>query len=324
MKASQRKYRLGLSRYTWRMVCQNDPTMELRQLRQAVMLAETLNFTRAAERLHMAQPPLSASIRKLEDELGVSLFDRLPSGVRVTPIGELVLRDARLALFHADQLRRTAKDGASGQQGSLRLGFTGSAAFELVPTLLQAFRLEYPQVVIEVFESTTVELLRRVESQATDVALVAYPVIDSTHVSVELLRYERLVVAVRSDSPLASKKSITLEDIAQEPLIIHSRTRAPHMHSVILLAFQQAGLQPNVVQEAVQVNAMLGLVEGGLGIAFVSSTVEGRVSKNITLLPLTEKSLHMNLGMGMAALNDAITPVARNFMNLARRLYPKT
>ena len=104
------------------MVCQNDPTMELRQLRQAVMLAETLNFTRAAERLHMAQPPLSASIRKLEDELGVSLFDRLPSGVRVTPIGELVLRDARLALFHADQLRRTAKDGASGQQGSLRLG----------------------------------------------------------------------------------------------------------------------------------------------------------------------------------------------------------
>ena len=69
---------------------------------------------------------------------------------------------------------------------------------------------------------------------------------------------------------------------------------------------------------------MLGLVEGGMGIAFVSSTVEGRVSKNITLLPLTEKSLHMNLGMGMAALNDAITPVARNFMNLARRLYPKT
>lgn len=285
------------------------------------MLAETLNFTRAAERLHMAQPPLSASIRKLEEELGVVLFDRLPGGLRLTSVGEMVLRDARLALFHADQVRRTAKEGAAGTTGLVRLGFTGSATYELVPMLMRAFRETYPRVQVEIFESNTSELLRRIESQALDVALVVHPVLEVTTVEVELLRRERLMVAVRADSHLVGRGELTLADLAQEPLIIHSRTQAPHMHSVILHAFQQAGVQPHVVQQAVQVSSMLGLVEGGMGIAFVSSVLSGHISAHVRLLPLAGPGSQMNLGMGIATLPGALTPTARNFVALAHRQF---
>ena len=284
------------------------------------MLAETLNFTRAAERLHMAQPPLSASIRKLEEELGVLLFDRLPGGLRLTSVGEAVLRDARLALFHADQVRRTSKEGAAGTAGALRLGFTGSAAYEAVPRLLQAFRTEYPKVDIEIYESTTTELLRRIESQALDVALVAYPVLEDTSAQVVLLRHERLMAAVRIDSPLAQRSEVTLAELAQAPFIIHSRSQAPHMHFIVLHAFQHAGIQPRVVQQAVQVSSMLGLVEGGMGVALVSAMVAGHVSDHVKLLPLTGPGSDLDLGMGIATLPDAQTPTARNFVRLAHRV----
>lgn len=284
------------------------------------MLAETLNFTRAAERLHMAQPPLSASIRKLEEELGVILFDRLPSGVRLTSVGEAVLRDARLALFHADQVRRTAREGAAGTTGLLRLGFTGSAAYELVPRLLRAYRAEYPKVAIEIHESSTSELLRRIESQSVDVALVAYPVLEGTTADVALLRHERLAVAVHADSPLAQRSEISLADLAGEPFIIHSPTLAPHMHSIVLNAFQQAGVQPRVVQQAVQVTSMLGLVQGGMGVALVSAGVAGHVSKQVKLIELVGPGARLDLGMGIATLPGAETPTTRNFVALAHRV----
>jgi len=284
------------------------------------MLAETLNFTKAAERLHMAQPPLSASIRKLEEELGVVLFDRLSTGVRLTPVGEAVLRDARLALFHADQARRTAKEGAAGTAGRVRLGFTGSASYDMVPRLLQACRAEYPGVAIEIHESTTSDLLRRVESQSLDAAIVAHPVLEGTTAQVAPLRNERVVAAVRADSPLAARAELTFAELAGEPLIIHSRTQAPHMNSLILLAFQQAGVQPRVVQEAVQVSSMLGLVEGGMGIAFVSAAMSGHVSAQVKLLPLAGPGSQVSVGLGLATLPGALTPAARNFVALAQRL----
>lgn len=294
--------------------------MELRQLRQIVMLAETLNFTRAAERLHMAQPPLSASIRKLEEELGVTLFDRLPGGLRLTSIGTLVLQDARLALFHADQVRRTAKEGATGTTGLVRLGFTGSTTYEAVPKVLQAFRTEFPGVAIDILESTTSELLRRIESQSLDVALVAYPVLEGTTAEVALLKPGKMVVAVRVDSPLAERESISLADLDNQPFIIHSRTQAPHMHSIVLHAFQQVGVQPRVVQQAVQVSSMLGLVEGGMGIALVSASVAGHVSRQVKLLPLVGPGSEFSVGMGIATLPGAVTPATRNFVALAHRV----
>jgi len=284
------------------------------------MLAETLNFTRAAERLHMAQPPLSASIRKLEEELGVLLFDRLPQGVRLTAVGEAVLQHARLALFHAEQVRSTAREGAAGAAGVVRLGINGSSSYELVPRLMQAFRAEYPKAVVDVHESTSGELLRRVETRALDLAIVAHPVPHGTTAEVALLRHERLMLAVRADAPLAERTEVTLAELATEPLIIHSRTHAPHMHEIVVRAFRQAGVQPRIVQEAVQVGSMLGLVEGGMGVAFVSGSLAGHISARVKLLALTGPGAQMQVGTALAFLPAALTPTARNFVALARRL----
>nr|HMN81934.1 LysR family substrate-binding domain-containing protein [Burkholderiaceae bacterium] len=208
----------------------------------------------------------------------------------------------------------------AGPAGALRLGFTGSAAYEAVPRLLQAFRTEYPKVDIEIYESTTTELLRRIESQALDVALVAYPVLEDTSAQILLLRHERLMAAVRIDSQLAQRSEVTLAELAQVPFIIHSRSQAPHMHFIVLHAFQQAGIQPRVVQQAVQVSSMLGLVEGGMGVALVSAMVAGHVSDHVKLLPLAGPGSDLDLGMGIATLPDAQTPTARNFVRLAQRV----
>src|SRR5271157_2792003 len=107
--------------------------MELRQLNQFSVLAETLNFHRAAERLHIAQPPLSVSIRKLEEEFGVKLFDRKTSGVKLTEAGRAALGDARRALFHAAEAARIARATALGTSGRLRIGFVGTAKYRLLP-----------------------------------------------------------------------------------------------------------------------------------------------------------------------------------------------
>ena len=292
--------------------------MELRQLRQVIVLAETLNFRRAAERLHMAQPPLSTSVKKLEEELGVQLFQRLPSGVKITPAGEVVLRHARRAVFFAEQTRRAGREGESGEQGTLRLGFVGSASYSLMPRVIRAFRRQYPRVDIVIDESTTIELLRGVESHSLDVALVRFPVVEPTAAELTLLRAERLLAAVSSDSVLASLSSASLAELAQEPLIIYARHRVPAMYAFVMQAFAEARVQPRVAQEAVQVQHMLGLVESGLGFAFVPEACSRYAGDGVRLLAIEPEPTAFQVGLALASLPEALTPTARNFIAVAR------
>jgi len=292
--------------------------MELRQLRQVIVLAETLNFRRAAERLHMAQPPLSTSIKKLEEELGVQLFERLPSGLKLTPAGDVVLRHARRTVFFAEQTRRAGREGESGEQGTLRLGFVGSATYSLMPRIIRAFRSKYPRVDIVIDESTTVELLRGVEAHALDVALVRFPVVEPTAAELALLRPERLMAAVSLDSPLAERNAVSISDLAQEPLIIYARERVPSMYAFIMQAFAEAKVQPTVAQEAVQVQHLLGLVESGLGVAFVPESCSRYAGDGVRLLTMVPEPTAFQVGLALASLPDAMTPTARNFIAVAR------
>ena len=291
--------------------------MELRQLRQVIVLAETLNFRRAAERLHMAQPPLSTSIKKLEEELGVLLFERLPSGLKLTPAGEVVLRHARRTVFFAEQTRRAGREGESGEQGTLRLGFVGSASYSLMPRIIRAFRRQYPRVDIVIDESTTIELLRGVEAHSLDVALVRFPVVEPTSAELTLLRPERLMAAVSADSPFAARSTVAIAELAQEPLIIYARDRVPAMYAFIMQAFAEARAQPKVAQEAVQVQHILGLVESGLGVAFVPETCSRYAGDGVRLLVIDPEPTAFQVGLALASLADALTPTARNFIAVA-------
>ena len=133
--------------------------MNLRQLRQFVTLAETGNFHRTAELLHMAQPPLSVSVRKLEEELGSRLFERHSTGVRLTAEGQAMLPEAHLALFHAERCRQAVADAREGLGGLLRLGIIGSATYALLPELIPSVRARYPQIELELSEATSTEIL---------------------------------------------------------------------------------------------------------------------------------------------------------------------
>ncbi|RYZ12999.1 MAG: LysR family transcriptional regulator [Comamonadaceae bacterium] len=292
--------------------------MELRQLRQIVALSETLNFHRAAERLHMAQPPLSTSIKKLEDELGVLLFDRLPGGLRVTPAGQAVLENARRALFFADEIRRAAREGSDGEQGLLRLGFVGSATYALMPKIIRSFRSLYPKVDLVIEESTTTDLLRRIEDHSLDLALVRCPVLTPTAAQLTVLQMDHLVLAVSTDSPLAQRDEIGMDELAGVPFIAYSRSLVPTMHVLTMQVFQDAGVPPRIAQEAVQVQTILGLVESGLGVAMVPAVVGRYASAGVRLVRLAGVSERFSLGIAMAALDDALTPAARNFIAVTR------
>jgi len=293
--------------------------MELRQLKQLLVLSETLNFHRAAERLHMAQPPLSTAIRKLEDELGVQLFERLTAGLKPTPAGSVVLRHARTTLFYADEIRRAAREGAAGEQGELRVGFVGSSTYALMPRILPPFRRAYPRVDLIIEESTTAELLRRLDDHSLDVALVRFPVLESSAARIELLQGDHLVLAVPPDSPYAGRAEVALEELAHEPFIGYSRTHVPAMHALVLYAFQTAGVQPRIAQEAIQVQTILSLVESGLGVALVPA-VARRNAGAVALVNVKGLADIIKVGIALAVHPDTASPTAANFMTMALRL----
>lgn len=294
--------------------------MDLRQMKQALVLSETLNFHRAAERLHMSQPPLSTAIRKLEEELGVVLFDRQPSGLSLTPVGEVVLRQMRTTLYLADEIRRAAREGEQGEQGTLRIGFVGSSSYSVMPPLIRAFRLKYPRVELIIEESTTAELLRAVEDHTLDAALVRYPVLAQTTAHIAFLRPDPMILAVSADSDLADRTSIDLSELGETPFIVYSEARVPGMHAMLMSAFHQAGIRPPIAQQAVQVQTLLALVESGLGVALVPATAAGYVGSGTRLIPLTGLPEKLNFGLALATLNDTHVATTRNFVQLVQAL----
>jgi DNA-binding transcriptional LysR family regulator len=267
----------------------------------------------------MTQPPLSTSIKKLEDELGVLLFERLSTGLRLTQAGDAVLRNARSALFFAEEMRRAARENESGERGQVRVGFVGTAAYNLLPRIIRSFREQYPLVDLVLEEGTGSDLLQRLEEHELDVALVRYPIVQPGAVQITPLMAEHLVLAVRYDSPLAAHDGLAIADLADQPLIISSRSRSPSMHALMLRAFEEGGIQPRVVQQAAQLSTVLGLVESGLGVAMIPHSAAKYVGPDIRVVPLTGLSQNLLSGIAMATLPDLITTTARNFREHALR-----
>ena len=197
--------------------------VDLRQLHYFTVLAETLNFHRAAERLNMSQPPLTVAIRKLEEDLGVPLFVRSPRGVTLTAAGEAALESARATLAHASQIRQTAREGALGERGRLQVGFVGSAIYELLPRLIPAYRRRYPKVDLVLEESTSIDIARKLRSHQLDVGLVRLPLLDMSGLDTQVTEVDELVVAVPTASVFAQRGSLALSQLAGEPFIIFSR-----------------------------------------------------------------------------------------------------
>ncbi|MBA2962293.1 MULTISPECIES: LysR family transcriptional regulator [Ramlibacter] len=290
--------------------------MNLQQMKQLVALAETLNFRRAAERLHMAQPPLSVSIRRLEDELGARLFARERRGIRLTPAGEAVLAHARQIAFHAEQLKRAAASASGGMSGRLRIAFVGSAAYSLFPRVLPVFRERFPGVELDLRESTTTQMLQQVERGDVDLALVRYPVVEATTVVLRPVESDVLAAALPAGSPLARKRTLRMRDLADEPFVTYSATAAMNLRVQVVAACQAAGFTPRIVQEAVQVQTVLSLVGSGLGVALVPSLSRMQAPAGVEFRRLTDGGERLETALAVATHAHNEPAVAARFRDV--------
>jgi len=294
--------------------------MELRHLRYFVTVAEELHFGRAAERLHIAQPPLSQQIRQLEKELGFELFHRTKRNVQLTEAGQVFLGEVQQILKQLQQAVQLGQQTSRGEIGQLVVGFVSSAAYNILPTILRTFRSCVPGVRLELHELTTDQQLEWLQSGRMDVGFVRPPVEDN-RVSWETIFEEPLMVALPETHSLANQGYICLTSLANEPFILFPRPLAPGLYDLIISLCQQAGFSPSVAQEAIQMQTIVSLVAAEMGVAIVPASLQnlqrtGVVYRHIRDIP--DSSLKVVIAMIWRS-NDTSSTVQR-FIDTVRSL----
>jgi DNA-binding transcriptional LysR family regulator len=249
--------------------------VESRRIRHFVVLAETLNFSRAAARLHIAQPALSVSIQKLETSFGAKLFERTSVGVVLTPSGCAALVEAKRFLQVEERMLLSVRDIISGATGRIRIGFVGSATHRLIPAIVPAFRALYPGVELVLQDMVSTQITRLLDEELLDVGLVRTPLIQSTDLELVTLQRDRFVVALSKKHPLVEHSTLSIAQLAGQPLIMYSASTAPGLRASVMAVCQAAGFLPDVAQEAAQMPTVLALVESGLGVALVPEVMRG-------------------------------------------------
>jgi DNA-binding transcriptional LysR family regulator len=295
-------------------------SIDLRQLRYFVAVAEENHFGRAAVRLHMTQPPLSQTIQSLEAELGTPLFARTRRSVALTAAGAALLPEARRILQQAGALPELAKRAASGESGLLSLAFVSTADYSVLPPLLREFRERFPQVQIDLREATTDVQLEDLAQGRIDAGLLIPPLPDKVKSALGYLTVlsEPLILAApKGLNGLRGKSSVPLKAVADAPLIIFPRRIAPAFHDAILSCFHDAGLTPRIGQEAIQMQTIVSLVSAGMGIALVPQSVSNLKRPGVEYKPLANKT--PSIETGFAWRRDSESPVLRAFLELLRK-----
>ena len=242
--------------------------MELRQLRYFVAVAEERHFGRAAKRLRLSQPPLSAQIKGLEEELGVKLFQRSTRQVALTDAGRTFLERAEGILEAVEEAKEAAKDADEGVRGRLEIGFISSATLGLLPPSIRLFRERFGGVEIELRELTSAQQIDALYAGEIRVGLVRLP-LRAPGLRFEPLQEESFLVALPSGHPLEALESVPLEAMVDQPLIFFTRQLMPSLHAQIVELFQRVGAFPNVVQHAVHLQTIVGLVASDVGLAIL-------------------------------------------------------
>ncbi len=274
--------------------------MELRRLRYFVTVAEELHFGRAAERLHIAQSPLSQQIRRLEAELGVELFDRNRRSVRLTAAGRVLLDGAVPLLHQADRLQQTMRHAATGETGSLTVGFVGSATQDALPRVLRHLRSSDPGIDVRLRELTTTPQVEALERGDIDVGLVRPPV-RSERITVIPLLEERLVAALPDTHPLAARQVVSPRELADEPFVSFPRQIGAGLYDEILAVCTAAGFSPNVVQEANEMQTIVSLVAAGIGVALVPESMQRIAQPHVAYRRLRGSDVRLRLGLAVRA-----------------------
>lgn len=289
--------------------------MDLRRLRYFVVVAEEQSFSRAAQRLHIAQPPLSSQIKQLETELEVRLFDRTSRGVRLTEAGQLLLDEARRLLSQVEQAARAVRRAGNGEAGTITLGFVPSASNEVLPELLRVFRAGYPGVELFLREMRPDQVVKSLHAGQTDVGFLYLPLEDPT-LDVACVSREPLILALPESHALASESSVELRQVAKEPFIMPARYQMPGLYAQVIEACQAAGFTPQAVQNDVWLmQTIVGLVAGELGVSLVPASLRNFRRTGVVYRSVADLSPTVELGMIWR--KDNRTPVIESFLQCA-------
>jgi DNA-binding transcriptional LysR family regulator len=262
--------------------------MELRHLRYFVAVAEERNFTRAAERLHIAQPPLSRQIQQLEEDLGVTLVEKGCRPLRLTEAGTFFYAHAKSLLDQVHDLR-TMTQRVGKLERKLSVGFVASTLYGLLPDIIRRYRENNPEVEVTLHEMTTVEQLKALKEGRID---VGFGRIKSEDPSIRriLLREEPMIVALFPGHRLADKEgTLRLTDLLHEPLLVYPKAPRPSFADQVLAAFREANLMPDHVTEVRELQIAMGLVAAGQGIAIVPESVQGMHHRNVVYRPIEDR-----------------------------------
>ncbi|ENO86838.1 MULTISPECIES: LysR substrate-binding domain-containing protein [Thauera] len=275
--------------------------MELRHLRYFIAVAEELNFTRAATRLHIGQPPLSMQIRDLEEEIGVRLFERGPRRVALSTAGERFLLHARRILDGVEEAVAEARRAARGELGELRVGFTSSLPFtDLLPDALNAYRRRFPQVRLQLREMFTPEQFQALVSGELDVGFVRLQA-GTPPAGIVLREVARnpLRLVVNAAHRLAGAAQVHLAELAGEDFISFPADVGTDLPGVLRALCRQAGFEPRIVQTAREATTQIGLVAAGLGVAVLPAPLESVRIARVRYLALAEPEAQFRLALAI-------------------------
>lgn len=260
--------------------------MELRQLKYFIAVAEELHFGRAAERCHIAQPPLSQQIKRLEEELGVTLLKRTSRKVSLTPEGSEFLRRCRDIRDRIDEAVICIQDMAQGLEGHLRVGFIGPASLSRLPRAIRAFREANPNIRLDFSAKSTTEQLPMLRADRLDIAFVRLFGHDTAGLNSMVFLREPYVLALPEGHAFADRDRLDITDLEGEPLIFNQRIAQPALYRSLIGSFHKAGFMPTIAQEVNTEQSTIALVATGLGAALVPASSAGDKRSGVIFKPL--------------------------------------
>lgn len=290
--------------------------MEMRQMREFLVLAEERNFRRAAERLHMAQPPLTRQIRALEEEMGAPLFLRTPKGVDLTEAGQALLEEVPNLLRLAERAKQRTQLTGKGLIGKLEVGVFGSGVLDVIPRLLARFHDERPEIEIELHHLSKAQQIEALRDRRIMVGFNRlFP--PQPDLTIETVLRERLMVAMYKTNPLHRKREISVRDMDNEPLIIYPASPLPGLAQQVANAFHREGVRMNVVQSVEDVLTSIALVAGGFGICVATESTASLQLPGVVYRPLNSRYLR-DIELACIHRRDNPSPILATFLDVVR------
>ncbi|WP_151981143.1 LysR family transcriptional regulator [Acinetobacter guerrae] len=265
--------------------------IDVHKLNAFVAVVEESNISKAAVRLHMQQPPLTRLMQSLEQELDTQLLKRLPRGVEATEAGKVLYQEAITILAHAQSIPRRVQNIAQGKEGQLNVGFTHSVGLHpFLPTVLRAFRDQFPQVSIYLEEESSSALIDAVINEKLDIVFLRKPAPMQRKLHSQHVLNEPLMVALPNNHHLAQTDSIIqLSDLEPYEFVLYRRLGGQDLFDNIMASCYQAGFSPHVVQEAPRLTSSLNLIAAGIGLSIVPASIQDFWNKQIIYKVLEAK-----------------------------------